>query len=73
MIWSSYSVSPSQNSDAHVSMFSKTPDVHDFWAQGPWGPWDPPFVHCLKISFMVWDLSRSVSEVFRTPGNPLIK
>ena len=26
----------------------------------------------LKICFMVWDLSRSVPMVFRTPGNPLI-
>ena len=26
----------------------------------------------LRIQFMVWDLSRSVPMVFRSPGNPLI-
>ena len=64
------------------SMFSETCVFPDFWAHGPWGPgpWSKaPVAHgtlhfCdfLKICFMVWDLSRSVPRVFRSPGNPLI-
>ena len=37
---------------------------------GPMGPFI--FWHFLKMCFMVWDLSRSVRMVFRSPGNPLI-
>ena len=51
--------------------------------QGDWmppNPWCQPapcppgffFRHFLKFCFMVWDLSRSVFRVFRSPGNPLI-
>ena len=29
-------------------------------------------LNCFENLFMVWDLSRSVPGVFRTPGNPLI-
>ena len=47
-----------------------------FWFLGPrplgsMGPFI--FRVFLKIYFMVWDLSRSVPRVFRSPGNPLIK
>ena len=44
-----------------------------FWVLGPrpMGPFI--FLHFLKICFMVWDLSRSVRMVFRSPGNLLIK
>ena len=45
----------------------------NFWANGPRGPWAPIFQVVLKMYFMVWDLSRSVRMVFRSPGNPLIK
>ena len=45
-----------------------------FWGPRPMGPMGPfMFWHFLKICFMVWDLSRSVPRVFRSPGNPLIK
>ena len=82
MIWSWRSVLPSQNRDAHLfhvekrhwfTWFWMILIISWFWAQGPWGPWDPPcFWDFLKTCFMVWDLSRSVPGVFRSPGNPLI-
>ena len=63
-------------------MFTKTLGFHYFWVQGPWGPgpWSKApgahgicFCDFLKSCFMVWDLSRSVPKVFRSPGNTLIK
>ncbi len=51
-------------------------DFNNFMVLGPrfpgvMGP--SVFGAFLKNIFMVWDLSRSVPKVFRTPGNPLIK
>ena len=72
---------PSQNRDAHLFHVEKNTDFHDFndlnnfmvLGPSPWGPWGPSFSDLFKICFMVWDLSRSVPGVFRSPGNPLIK
>ena len=46
------------------SMFSKTTDVHDLWAQGPWGPWDPDAnIHvCDLLKIVLW--SGTYLEVF---------
>ena len=82
MIWSCCSVLPSQNRDAHLFHVEKTlnflifTDLKNFMV---WGPRFPgvmgPFIFWdfVKNYFMVWDLSRSVRKVFRSPGNPLIK
>ena len=82
MIWSYRSVLPSQNIDAHLFHVQKKQRFSWFlmiftilwlWAQGPWGPWGHAFFWVfLKICLMVWDLSRSVRMMFRSPGNPLI-
>ena len=73
---------PSQNRDAHLfHVEKKNTDFHDFHDfdsfmvlgprfPGPMGP--SMFRDFLKNCFMVWDLSRSVPRVFRSPGNPLI-
>ena len=48
---------------------------NDFMVLGPRFPgvMGPSiFRDFLKICFIVWDLSRSVSRVFRSPGDPLI-
>ncbi len=83
MIWSCRSVLPSQNRDAHLFHVEKKHEfswflcaLNNFMVLGPrpLGPMGPfVFLHFLKICFMVWDLSRSVPMVFRSPGNPLIK
>ena len=51
-------------------------DFNNFMVLGPrpLGPMGPSmFRDFLKMCFMVWDLSRSVRMVFRSPGNTLIK
>ena len=63
------------------SMFKKTlifiifNDFNNFLVLGPrpLGPMGPSiFLDFLNFCFMVWDLSRSVPRLFRSPGNPLI-
>ena len=83
MIWSSRSVLLPQNFDAELfQLLEKTMifmifnDFNNFMVLGPrpLGPMGPSmFCDFLKNCFMVWDLSRSVPRVFRSPGNPLIK
>ena len=69
---------PSQNRDAHLFqtlIFMIFNDFNNFMVLGPRFPgvMGPSVVlHLLKMCFMVWDLSRSVLRVFRSPGNPLI-
>ena len=82
MIWSSRSVLPPQNFDAELFQLSKKTiiflifnDLNNFnnfvvLGPRPLGPF--VFRDFLKIYFMVWDLSRSVPRVFRSPGTPLI-
>ena len=73
---------PSQNDDAHLFHVDKKTlifmifnDFNNFMVLGPRfsGVMGPSiFRDFLEFCFMVWDLSRSVPKVFRTPGNPLI-
>ena len=73
---------PSQNRDAHLFHVEKKTmivmifnDFNNFMVLGPRFPgvMGPSIFRVfLKICFMVWDLSRSVPEAFRTPGKPLI-
>ena len=72
---------PSQNRDAHLFHVEKNTDFHDFndfnnfMVLGPRFPGVMgPFIirEFLKHCSMVWDLSRSVPMVFRSPGNALI-
>ena len=45
-----------------------------FLGPRPLGPMGPFIFRVFsKMYFLVWDLSRSVPRVFRSPGNPLIK
>ena len=82
MIWSSKSVLPSQNFDTHLfhvlrksgcSWFSWLVMIFILLGPRPLGPMGPSmFCDFSKIQFMVWDLSKSVPKVFRSPRNPLI-
>ena len=75
MIWSCRAVLPSQNRDAHlfhvektrISLFLTTLIMLWFWAQGPWGPWDPSFVDIFRKTIL-W--SGIYLEVFLRPLGP---
>ena len=82
MNWSSKLVLLSHNFYAHLFHVVKQNRIwmiydgfDDFVVCGPKAPGAHGTLHFLiffENYFMVWDLSRSVPEAFRTPGNPLI-
>ena len=72
---------PLQNRDAHLLHVEKTMncmtfyDFNNFMVLGPrpLGTMGPSSCcDFFEIYFMVWDLSRSVPGVFRSPGNSVI-
>ena len=53
-------------------MFMNFNDVNNFMVFGPKAHGAHGTLIFLEICFMVWDLSRSVPKVFRSPGNTSI-